>query len=274
MRPMHEEYRFLELNGERIFAGIHLPARPASRAVVMCHPLGEEKLWAHRVFVSFARDLAAAGFAVLRFDFRGEGDSDRLFEEADFETRVQDACLAVDAVCGLNSNVTEVSLLGLRLGASVATVAATRRDHVSQLVLWDPVVDGAAYMQSVLRMNLMFQMGLHHKVIEDREALVARLAKGGTVNIEGYELAEPLFRQVSEFRMADVLPRFSGETLVVQVSPGEVPAKRELIALGEGNYRTRLEIVQEETFWKEIRTFYQRAHALTRVTLEALKATS
>jgi len=269
---MQEEYRFLKLNGERIFAGNHRPARPASQGVVMCHPLGEEKLWAHRVFVSFARDLAAAGFAVLRFDFRGEGDSDRLFEEADFETRIQDACLAVDAVYDLNPTITEVTLLGLRLGASVATVAATHRDRVSRLVLWDPIVDGAAYMQAVLRMNLMFQMGLHHKVIENRDALVARLGKCDTVNIEGYELAEPLFRQLSEFRMGDVLPQFAGETLIVQVSPGEDTAKPELVALAEGSARTRLEIVQEEAFWKEIRTFYRRAHVLTRVTLGALEA--
>ncbi|MEI2787934.1 MAG: hypothetical protein V9E93_03525 [Steroidobacteraceae bacterium] len=52
----------MDLKGERIFAAHHRPAQPASRAIVMCHPLGEEKLWAHRVFVTFARDLAAAGF--------------------------------------------------------------------------------------------------------------------------------------------------------------------------------------------------------------------
>ena len=165
--PVHEEYRFLDLNGERVFAGHHRPALPASRAVVMCHPLAEEKLWSHRVFVSFARDLAAAGFAVLRFDFRGEGDSDRPFEQSDFETRIQDACLAVDTVRALNPTVTEVTLLGLRLGASVAAAAAARRSDVARLVLWDPVIDGAAYMQTVLRLNLMFQMAIHQRVVEE-----------------------------------------------------------------------------------------------------------
>jgi exosortase A-associated hydrolase 2 len=269
---VNEEYRFLELNGERIFAALHRPVRPTAQAVVMCHPLGEEKLWAHRVFVSFARDLAAAGFAVLRFDFRGEGDSDRSFEDVDFETRIEDACLAVDAAFDLNSGVTDITLLGLRLGASVAAVAAMRREGVSRLVLWDPVVDGSAYMQNVLRMNLMFQMGLHHKVLENRDALVARLARGETVNIEGYELTEALFRQVSDFRLGDVLPRFAGETLIVQISPSETPAKPELVELAERTGRVRLEIVHEESFWKEIRTFCQRAHGLTRVTLRALEA--
>lgn len=268
---MQEEYRFLSLNGERIFAAIHRPAQPASRAIVMCHPLGEEKLWAHRVFVSFARDLAAAGFAVIRFDFRGEGDSDRDFEQSDLKTRIEDANLAIDSIRDLNPAVTDVTVLGMRLGASVAAAAAARRSDVARLVLWDPVIDGAAYMQNVLRMNLMYQMAQHHKVIENRDALVARLANGETVNIEGYELAQPLFRQVSDFRLQDTLTQFTGNVLIVQINQGETPIKPELSELAGRHQKSRVESVQEEPFWKEIKTFYQRAPELTRVSLQALE---
>lgn len=267
---MQEDYRFLNLRGERVFAGHHLSARPTSRAVVMCHPLGEEKLWAHRVFVSLARDLAAAGFDVLRFDFRGEGDSDREFEQTDFDTRIQDACLAIDTVRALNPSITEVTLLGLRLGASVAAAAAVRRSDVTRLVLWDPVVDGAAYMQTVLRLNLMYQMAIHHKVIEDREALAARLAKGETVNIEGYELAEPLFKQVSAFRLTDVLSQFAGDTLLVQINQGDAPVKPELAAPAMSDSRCRVNAVREKQFWKEIKFFCRRSDALTKATLDWL----
>ena len=268
---MHEDYRFLDLNGERIFAGLHRPTKPATRAIVMCHPLGEEKLWAHRVFVSFGRDLAKAGFAVLRFDFRGEGDSDRAFQQTDLETRIQDACLAVDAARTLNPSVTEVTLLGLRLGAGIAAAAAARRGDVARLVLWDPVVDGAAYMQTVLRLNLMYQMAIHRRVIENRDELVTRLARGETVNVEGYEVAEPLFRQVSEFRLQDALQQFTGETLIVQINQGEAPVKPDLVAFRDGNPKCQVVTVREEPFWKEISTFYQRASNLTRATLNGLE---
>ena len=271
---MNEVYRFLELEGERVFTAHHSPAGAASRAVVMCHPLGEEKLWAHRVFVSFARDLAAAGFAVLRFDSRGEGDSDREFAHSDLESRVRDVCFAIDTVRALNPSVTDVTLLGLRFGAVVAAEAAARRGDVSRLVLWDPVVDGAAYMQAVLRLNLMFQMALHQKVVENRDALAARLARGETVNIEGYELSEPLFRQVSEFRLASALTNFAGDVLIVQVNPGDTSLKPDLVAMLKGRPKWQIEVVREEPFWKEIKTFYQRAGELTRVTLKALEATS
>ena len=145
---------------------------------------------------------------------------------------------------------------------------------VSQLILWDPVVDGAAYMQTVLRLNLMFQMARFQRVVENRDALVARLAEGETVNIEGYELAGPLYRQVSEFRLEEVLAKFTGSTVAVADQPGTDAGEGRIAALAEAIGRCDVAQVQEEPFWKEIKTFYQRAPELTRVSLQALLATS
>ena len=77
----------------------------------MCHPLGEEKLWAHRVFVSLARDLANAGFVVLRFDCRGEGDSDRDARQSIPPCRVRRCC---QGRCAdhLNGNPRQGSIVG------------------------------------------------------------------------------------------------------------------------------------------------------------------
>ena len=269
---MTEAFEFIQLGGERLFAALHVPDHPTSRAVVMCHPLGEEKLWSHRVFVSFARDLASSGYLALRFDFRGEGDSDREFEQSDFESRIADACMALDFIRRSQPSVTEITLMGLRLGASVAAAAAARNQEVQRLLLWDPVVDGEAYMQSFLRLNLMYQMSVHRRVVENRDALVARLAGGDTVNIEGYELADALFRQVSAFRLRDTLPGFNGETVIVQINQGDAPPKSDLTELCEGNPRCRLASAQEEPFWKEIKTLYQRAANLTAVSFAALAA--
>jgi len=268
---MREDYKFLSLRGERVFSAHHFPTSPASRAIVMCHPLGEEKLWSQRVFVNFARDMAAAGYAVMRFDFRGEGDSDRCFEQSDLETRIEDTSLAIDTVRQLNRSLTEITLLGLRFGAIVAAMTATRRSEVSRLVLWDAISDGAAYMQSVLRLNLMYQMAQHRKINENREALAARLAGGGTVNIEGYEMSEPLFRQASEFGLRRELAPFHGQALLVQVNQDDGPIRSDLAELSSTVRGCRVETVSEEPFWREIKTFYQCAAKLTQVTRRFLE---
>ena len=271
---MLEDYRYFTIGDERLFACLHRTERPASRAVIVCHPLGEEKLWAHRVLVNFSRDMAAAGIAVARFDFRGEGDSDRSFDQSDFETRVQDTDEMVTAVRALSPSVSDVTLLGLRFGASVAATAAIRREDIARLILWDPVVDGAAYMQGVLRLNLMAQMALHQRVIEGREALVARLSAGQTVNIEGYELGEQLYRQVSSFRLAETLAQFAGDTLLVKIDQGESAVGTELQSIASGLCRCNVAVAREEPFWKEIKIFYQRANALTSITQQALGTSS
>jgi exosortase A-associated hydrolase 2 len=259
---VREEALFLDLAGEQLFAFLHRPAAPTGRGIVLCAPLGEEMLWSRRVFVTFARELAARGYAVLRFDYRGEGDSDRWFQETSLTTRVQDTGFAIDSLRRLMPGTEDITLAGLRLGAGIAAAAATARDDVQQLVLWDPVLDGADYMQGVLRLNLMFQMALHRKVIENREQLAELLKRGETVNIEGYELGQALFEEVSAFRLGDCLPRFAGRSLLLSIPPREAPPQEALVALGAACGSATVLSANEEPFWREIKTFYQRADRL------------
>lgn len=271
---MTENAYFLPLGGERLFAFLHLPEGPARGGIVLCAPLAEEKLWSHRVFVSFARELAARGFAVLRFDFRGEGDSDRRFEESDLDTRLADTHAAIDELKRRVPGPGKVALVGLRLGATIAAAAAAQRDDIERLVLWDPVVDGADYMQSVLRSNLMAQMAIHRKVIEDRDALVARLRRGETVNIEGYDLGLALFEQVSALKLAELLAARPLPCQVVSIAVRQAPPRPDLAALAASLATVTLDAAAEEPFWKEIKTFYQRAEDLFRVSLAGLGAGS
>lgn len=271
---MNEEYCYLPADGERLFAGLHRPVNRPDRGLVICHPLGEEKLWAHRVMVTLARDLADSGIAVMRFDFRGEGESDRDFAQSDLNTRIADASHAMDCMLKIFPSLTDLTVLGLRLGASVAASAASRRRDISRLILWDPVVDGAAYAQTVLRLNLMQQMALHRKVIETREALVARLVDGGTVNIEGYELSNSLYQQLTSFSLQDVLAAYSGQIVLVQISPRESDPRQELASIAASLGECRLEVAHEEPFWREIKPYYQRAEDLTRITIQALSGTA
>ena len=72
----HEEAFFFENQGERLFGILHTPADPSKGdGIVFCDPYGEEKHFARRVLANFARRVCAEGFHVLRFDYRGNGDS-------------------------------------------------------------------------------------------------------------------------------------------------------------------------------------------------------
>lgn len=250
---------FFEAGTYSLF-GIHHEPDGGGRgsAFVFCHPLGEEKLWTHRVFVSFARQLAAAGHHVLRFDYMGNGDSDGEFDACSLETVAADIGAAIRTVLS-RSGSPRVTLLGLRAGAAAAALVADVEPAVERLILWAPVVDGARYMQDLLRINLTTQMAAYKEVTHDREMLVEMLRQGQTVNVDGYEMSYPLFAQMSDVKLAAGPRPFAGRTLVVQVERQTTKPVLEVQQLASAYPAGTFVMVQEEPFWKEIARFYDTA---------------
>jgi exosortase A-associated hydrolase 2 len=266
---MAETPLFFDASGARCFGVHHEPTGPNQHAtgVVLCHPFAEEKLWAHRVFVSVARALAQRGYHVLRFDYRGNGDSDGAFCDSSVETTLADINAAIDLLRE-RAGVPTVTLLGLRLGATFAAHIAESRSDVDALVLWMPIVDGGRYMQELLRVNLTTQMTVYKEIRADREQLVAQLRAGQVVNVDGYEIALPLFEQTSALHL-NGQKTFAGRTLVVHIDRAARQSP-ELEKLRASYPSAEMRTVQEEPFWKEIERFYDRAPNLFATTIEWL----
>jgi exosortase A-associated hydrolase 2 len=263
---------FFTSGNSQLFAVVHEPvATRAGEAFVFCHPLAEEKLWSHRVFVSFARRLAADGHLVLRFDYRGNGDSDGEFSEGSLTSIREDVGAAVAHV-RRSRGVSKVSLLGLRAGATIASlVAEDAAAQINRLILWAPVVDGARYMQDLLRINLTTQMATSKEIRHDREALVELMRQGQTVNVDGYEMAYSLYSDFSSVKLADTPKRFQGPCQIVQIDRQPDRTDAELQRLAASYPNATLRNAQEEPFWKEIARFYEQAPNLFPATLEWLR---
>ena len=121
---MRETPLFFGSGGAELFGVLHEPDVADDRpAFVFCHAFGEEKLWTHRAFVVFARELATLGYPVLRFDYRGNGDSSGLFEESTLDTMIADVETAIACVRQATKR-SAISLLGLRFGATIASLVA------------------------------------------------------------------------------------------------------------------------------------------------------
>lgn len=268
---MPERPFFFENRGYRLFGFLHSPPVPPARSegFVFCYPDFEEKLWVHRVYVSLARELAARGYHVLRYDCMGHGDSDGDFAESTVSSRQSDLACAV-ATLRKEMNSDAVGLLGLRFGATLAAVHAEGDPAISRLVLWDPVTDGAAYMQEVLLSNLATQSAVHQKILFTREDLVSRMRAGSTVNIEGYELNGTFYEEASGLRLGEER-RFSKPCLIAQLGRGNQRPKKNLAALQALYPKAELALCAEEPFWKEIKTFYPRADNLFGATISWLQ---
>jgi pimeloyl-ACP methyl ester carboxylesterase len=148
---------------ERIrFGWYHPPEGVVTRAsaVVLCPPIGDDLIRAHRAFRHLAERLAAAGFPVLRFDFHGTGDSAADERAPDRVSAWIDDIGAAVAAVRRRSGVAEICLVGLRLGATIAAAWAARNGGVARLVLWSPHADGESYLRETTRLHAM------HKLLE------------------------------------------------------------------------------------------------------------
>ena len=268
---MNEEPFFFAQGTERLFGIFHAAGlRSARRGFVFCHPFMEEKLWTHRVYVSFARALARRGHPVLRFDCRGHGDSDGPFEESSIMSRLADIETAIAELRERTGDVGEVGLFGLRLGATLAALTAERMSSMGPLILWEPIVDGAAYMQEVLRSNLTTQLAVYGRVETNRKELVAMLERGETVTVDGYGIRHGLFFEASAINLASEQKSYEGQCLIAQIGKAGQSPKPQLEKLRRQYASPKLVCVEEEPFWREIRRLYCVAENLGEATMQWL----
>ncbi len=132
--------------------GVYHPPRSGAgpaKAVLLCYPMGAEYMRAHRAFRQLTTLLVKGGAHVLRFDYFGTGDSAGDGTDATLARWVEDIGTAIDELKE-TAQVPKVTVIGLRLGGSLAALACAARDDVDQLVLWDPILDGAVYVREML----------------------------------------------------------------------------------------------------------------------------
>jgi uncharacterized protein len=136
--------------GDFMQAILHEPAPAKALGVVIVVGGPQYRVGSHRQFVLLARELAAAGFATLRFDYRGMGDSTGTART--FESIEEDIRAAADALCERVPAVKEIALWGLCDAATAAAFYASRDARVRHLVLANPWVRSEAGLaRSLLR---------------------------------------------------------------------------------------------------------------------------
>lgn len=131
----------LENCGEKIFAILHRPLnRQKVPAIVICPGFAGNKCGKFRMFVNLAKELAQQGIAVLRFDYRGTGDSEGDFQDITLEGKISDTLKCLNFLASdPQVDASRLGILGRSLGGAIAILAARRFKSVKSLALWAPV---------------------------------------------------------------------------------------------------------------------------------------
>ena len=147
-RPSPEEGVVFPCQGEELVGILHPGAASASVGVLVVVGGPQYRVGSHRQFVLLARHLAAAGIPVLRFDYRGMGDSGGA--PRDFTRVSADIAAAVEAFLRVVPGLGQVVIWGLCDAATAAAFYAPSDARVCGLVLLNPWVhteQGAAQTQ-------------------------------------------------------------------------------------------------------------------------------
>ena len=139
-----EETAPFTCQGEPLLGIVARPELAASVGVVVIVGGPQYRAGSHRQFVLLSRALAQSGVAVLRFDYRGMGDSGG--ELRDFEAVSGDVGAAIDALQRAVPTVKRIALWGLCDGASAALMYCheTGDPRVAGLCLLNPWVRSEA----------------------------------------------------------------------------------------------------------------------------------
>jgi exosortase A-associated hydrolase 1 len=117
---------------------LHLPVNGGKRGVLIVVGGPQYRVGSHRLFVDVARSLARSGIPVLRFDYRGMGDSDGRYQG--FEHINEDIRAAMDAFERNVPGLEDIVLWGLCDAASAVLFYASSDTRVKGIALINPWV--------------------------------------------------------------------------------------------------------------------------------------
>jgi pimeloyl-ACP methyl ester carboxylesterase len=228
----------------QLYGCYHQPAEPARDCgVLICYPIWQEYSRSHRACFNLAQSLAKAGFPVLRFDYFGTGDSAGDTHQLDLQDWQASILAAIDELQD-RSGVDIISLVGLRLGASLAATVASQRRDIGSLVLWEPVVHGPQYLEDAI-----FR---HQNILEVHSSQLHREPIGQRpTELLGSPVSAAMLDGLEALDLLAIERRLARKVLVIESHTGESASKLaehlQQFAAGRVDYR----YIEDIRFWVE-----------------------
>lgn len=194
---MPEKLFYPSLDGTRLCALVHDVAA-ARGTVVLAHGITVDKdesgdtVSGVGAFVELAAHLERAGFNVLRFDFRGHGESAGRQQDMTISGELLDLLASLDVA--RRRWRLPLALLGASFGAVSAALYAAHAgaDDLACLVLWNPVLDlRRTFLEPALSKPAAFFNDEGYASLEQRGFLLLDQFRVGRCLVEEMRRVEP-----------------------------------------------------------------------------------
>jgi pimeloyl-ACP methyl ester carboxylesterase len=159
----------------------------------------------------------------VRFDYLGCGDSADIDPTANQISIWVDDVLSAVAELRRQTGVKDVCLLGIRLGALLALLAAARGSDIQGLVLVAPIVSGKRYVRELRTARLAALSGQHGQdAVQVASGIEAALP--GLMEFSGYAMSEASMKSLAALDLAGLgVPPM---TRVLVIDRDDLPAAR------------------------------------------------
>jgi alpha/beta superfamily hydrolase len=231
---LSERAGYFPVSGAHLYTVLHEVPDPLAR-VLLVGPFASERHNSYLPWARWARYLASRQMEVLRYDYRGIGESTGIFEELSFADWSEDITLLADWL-QRRSPHTPLILHGLEIGGLLAA-NLFHQDVGDGLLLWSP----PANARQALRSTLMRWVGLEHLYKPADEVKTAgehmrALEQGAAVEVEGYQWTSGLWRDSSSLELPASMTDDAAATLAYNKPVRMIKLDRQAAPLVKGGF--------------------------------------
>jgi len=185
-----------------IMGTLHLPEKNENfGGILLLHGFTGNKIEPHRLFWKISKNLELNGFASIRFDYRGCGESEGNSQDFTIKDYISDAKKVLKKLLKLKGiDLNKIAVIGLSMGGIVASYLASYFKEIKKIVLLSAVADPyETFFNRPKRENPLF--------LENY--------KKGLIDFYGNLFSSKFFDIAKRLKPCEKLKNFEGESLLI-----------------------------------------------------------